>query len=149
MLTDSQITRLLDIANAGCHKGLVLQARAIYDGVLAVRPGHVPALIGQALSHIVIGEYDEAEKLLCDGILSEHPDDADAKKAHYARVQEFAARFKAEHETIICRELLKNIALKKESTSEPEARTEDYYRTRPCVRFVETAATILAQMLAE
>ncbi len=79
MLTDSQITRLLDIANAGCHKGLVLQARAIYDGVLAVRPGHVPALIGQALSHIVIGEYDEAEKLLCDGILSEHPDDADAK----------------------------------------------------------------------
>ena len=79
MLTDSQITRLLDIANAGCHKGLVLQARAIYDGVLAVRPGHVPALIGQALSHIVIGEYDEAEKLLCDGVLSEHPDDADAK----------------------------------------------------------------------
>ena len=77
------------------------------------------------------------------------PDDADAKKAHYARVQEFAARFKAEHETIICRELLKNIALKKESTSEPEARTEDYYRTRPCVRFVETAATILEQMLAE
>ena len=79
MLTESQITRLLDIANAGCHKGLVLQARAIYDGVLAVRPGHVPALIGQALSHIVIGEYDEADKLLCDGVLSEHPDDADAR----------------------------------------------------------------------
>ena len=79
MLTESQITRLLDIANAGCHKGLVLQARAIYDGVLAVRPGHVPALIGQALSHIVIGEYDEAENLLCDGVLSEHPDDADAR----------------------------------------------------------------------
>ena len=77
------------------------------------------------------------------------PEDGEAKKQHYARVQEFAARFKAEHETIICRKLLKNIALKKESTSEPEARTEDYYRTRPCVRFVETAATILAQMLAE
>lgn len=77
------------------------------------------------------------------------PEDGEAKKQHYARVQEFAARFKAEHETIICRELMKNIALKKESTSEPEARTEDYYRTRPCVRFVETAATILAQMLAE
>ena len=77
------------------------------------------------------------------------PEDGEAKKQHYAHVQDFAARFKAEHETIICRELLKNIALKKESTSEPEARTEDYYRTRPCVRFVETAATILAQMLAE
>ncbi len=78
MLTDSQISRLLDIANAGCHKGMVLEARTIYDGVLAVRPGHVPALVGQALSHIVIGEYDEAEKLLRDGILSEHPEDADA-----------------------------------------------------------------------
>ena len=78
MLTDSQIARLLDIANAGCHKGLVLQARTIYEGVLSVRPGHVPALIGQALSHIVIGEYEQAEKLLRDGVLSEHPDDADA-----------------------------------------------------------------------
>ena len=78
MLTDSQIARLLDIANAGCHKGLVLVARTIYDGVLAVRPGHVPALVGQALSHIVIGEYDEAERLLRDGVLSEHPEDADA-----------------------------------------------------------------------
>ena len=79
MLTDSQIARLLDIANAGCHKGLVLQARTIYEGVLGVRPGHVPSLIGPALSHIVIGEYDQAEKLLRDGVLSEHPDDADAK----------------------------------------------------------------------
>ncbi len=81
MLTDSQITRLLDIANAGCHKGMVLEARTIYDGVLAVRPGHVPALIGQALSHIVIGEYEEAENLLRNGILSEHPEDDDAKAA--------------------------------------------------------------------
>lgn len=75
---------------------------------------------------------------------------ADAEKsAHYARVQDFAARFKAEHETIICRDLLKNIALKKESTPEPEARTDEYYRTRPCVAFVETAAKIVEDMLAE
>ena len=77
------------------------------------------------------------------------PTDGEAKKRQYAQVQDFAARFKAEHETIICRELLKNIALKKEGTSEPEERTPEYYRTRPCVRFVETAATILEQMLAE
>ena len=77
------------------------------------------------------------------------PEDGEAKKQHYARVQEFAARFKAEHETIICRELLHNIGLKKESGGDPEDRTPEYYRTRPCVRFVETAATILEQMLAE
>ncbi len=79
MLNDSQISRLLDIANAGCHKGLVLEARTVYDGILALRPGHVPALIGQALSHIVIGEYDKAEDLLKNRVLADHPDDADAK----------------------------------------------------------------------
>ena len=78
MLTDAQITRLLDIANAGCHKGMVLEARTIYDGVLAVRPGHVPAIVGQALSHIVIGEFAQAETLLRDGVLAGHPDDAEA-----------------------------------------------------------------------
>ena len=77
------------------------------------------------------------------------PTDSEAKKQQYAQVQDFAARFRAEHETIICRELLKSIALKKENTSEPEARTPEYYRTRPCVRFVESAATILEEMLAE
>ena len=34
------------------------------------------------------------------------PKDAEAKKAHYARVRDFADRFKAEEGTIICRELL-------------------------------------------
>lgn len=77
------------------------------------------------------------------------PEDPVAKKEHYANVRDFASRFKAEHETIICRELLHNIGLKKESGGDPEDRTPEYYRTRPCVRFVETAATILEQMLAE
>lgn len=79
MLTDSQIARLLDIANAGCHKGIVLEARTIYDGVLSVRPGHIPALIGQAFSHLVVGEYEQAEDMLRSNVLSEHPEDADAR----------------------------------------------------------------------
>ena len=79
MLTDSQIVRLLDIANAGCHKGMVLDARTIYEGILAVRPGHVPALVGQALSHTVIGEYEQAEQILRSQVLSEHPDDPEGR----------------------------------------------------------------------
>ena len=78
MLTDAQITRLLDVANAGCHKGMVTQARTVYAGVLAVRPGHVPALIGQALSHIVISEFDQAEEQL-KAILAGNADDFDAQ----------------------------------------------------------------------
>ncbi|MBO6003231.1 MAG: tetratricopeptide repeat protein [Mailhella sp.] len=77
MLKDEQISCLLDIANAGCHKGFVEEARAIYDGVLAIKPGHVPALIGQALSHIVIGEFSQGEEALLD-ILAKDPQDAEA-----------------------------------------------------------------------
>lgn len=77
MLDDTQIVRLLDIANSGCHKGMVAEARTIYEGILAVRPGHVPALIGQALSHIVVSSFDTAESLL-RSVLAEHEGDADA-----------------------------------------------------------------------
>lgn len=89
--------------------------------------------------------------LMVLGMMKGNTDPADdkAKAEHYARVQEFAAKFKAEHETIICRELLKNIELKKEHTSEPEERTDDYYKVRPCVYFVETAAKIVEEMIAE
>ena len=78
ILADSQISRLLDIANAGCHKGCVYDARIIYDSVLTLKPGHVPALIGRALSHIVVSDFAAAEAMLRD-ILSEHGEDADAK----------------------------------------------------------------------
>jgi thioredoxin-like negative regulator of GroEL len=76
MLNDRQISRLLDIANAGCHKGLVEEARTIYQGILALHPGHIPALIGQALSHIVIGEFSQAEGML-RSLREQHPEDTD------------------------------------------------------------------------
>lgn len=63
------------------------------------------------------------------------------KAAHYTRIQHLAAEFKAVHETIICRELI--AGLKKDSSPIPEPRTEKYYKERPCVRFVRTAAEIL------
>lgn len=73
-------------------------------------------------------------------------DDKD-KGEHYKRIQELADMFKAEHETIICRELLKGLAVTK--TPEPEKRTEQYYKVRPCVRFVRTAAEILDRYIEE
>ena len=32
---------------------------------------------------------------------------------------------------------------------DPQPRTEEYYKVRPCVRFVETAAELLEEMLEE
>ncbi len=83
------------------------------------------------------------------GVLKGYGDPAatEEKAALYARVQDFGSRFRTEHGTLICRELLKNIALKNEHTSVPDARSEEYYRVRPCVRFVETSARILDEML--
>ena len=67
------------------------------------------------------------------------------KKAHYERIQKMAEEFKKEHSTIVCRELLKT--LKPSSDPSPSARTEEYYRVRPCVRFVATAADIIDKMI--
>ncbi len=69
------------------------------------------------------------------------------KTQHYKRIQELAANFKEKHGTIICRELLKELSVT--STPEPEKRTEKYYKVRPCIRFVRTAAEILDRYISE
>lgn len=73
-------------------------------------------------------------------------DDIKAKEEHYARVQELSARFKSRHKTIICRELLKDLNVT--TTPTPDARTAEYYKARPCLQFVVTAAEILDDYIA-
>ncbi len=77
MLTAKDVTRLLDIANAGVNKGQIALARKVYEGILAGRPDHAPALISLALSHVAVSEYDRAEEIL-RRILDVNPEDADA-----------------------------------------------------------------------
>ena len=72
------------------------------------------------------------------------PNDHAAKTAHYHLVQEFARRFKERCGSIICRELLNGAG---SPGSDPEKRTEGYYKKRPCPEIVETAAVILDEML--
>lgn len=69
------------------------------------------------------------------------------KTEHYRRIQYLAEEFRKRHDTIICRELLKGLAVT--STPVPEKRTEQYYKVRPCVKFVRTAAEILDRYLEE
>lgn len=66
--------------------------------------------------------------------------DREGKAANYALVQQLAEEFKKRNGSIICAELL---GLKKpEGSTIPEARTEQYYAKRPCLRMVEEAAKI-------
>ena len=75
------------------------------------------------------------------------PKDFEAKKAHYARVQEFARRFKEQNGSIICRELLSGVETEKGGM--PEKRTERYYHKRPCALLCKCAADILDEMFTE
>ena len=73
------------------------------------------------------------------------PGDDVQKKALYYKVQELAGKFKEEHQTIVCRELLKNPP----SDPNPSPRTAEYYAKRPCARFVYSTAKILEEFIAE
>ncbi len=66
-------------------------------------------------------------------------DDAEGKREHYARVQELAGEFREKVGSIVCREILKNPP----TDPTPLPRTESYYKNRPCVHMVITAAEIL------
>ena len=69
------------------------------------------------------------------------------KRALYAAIQELAARYRAENGSIICRELLAGVPTA--PGGEPEARTEQYYRKRPCPELCRCAAEILDHYLRE
>ena len=71
-------------------------------------------------------------------------DDDETKKAHYARVQELAGKFREEVGSIICREILKNPP----SDPTPSPRTEQYYKDRPCVHMVTTAVRVMEEYIA-
>lgn len=67
--------------------------------------------------------------------------DPEAKKAVYAKGQALAEKFREKNGSIVCRELLAGV--KTTGGSEPEARTETYYKKRPCAELVGDAAEIL------
>ena len=75
------------------------------------------------------------------------PKDQEAKKQHYRLVQEFAARFKRVNSSIVCRELLTGV--KVVPGSDPEERTAEYYKKRPCPELIKCATQIAGQMLEE
>ena len=75
------------------------------------------------------------------------PEDADAKTACYDMIQRAAHRFREANGSYICRELL---GLEQaEGSPVAEARTAQYYASRPCADLVACAAEITAGVLAK
>lgn len=74
------------------------------------------------------------------------PKAKEEKADHYRRIQELAEKFKEENGSYICRELLNGI--NSDTNPQPEARTEAYYKKRPCAELAACAADILENYLA-
>ena len=72
--------------------------------------------------------------------------DRDGKAANYALVQELAEEFKQRNGALRCADLL-GLSKKEPVVSTPEARTDQYYAKRPCVKMVEEAARIWCEYL--
>ena len=66
------------------------------------------------------------------------------KKELYKKVQCLAAKFEDEYKTIICRELLGVDGAQRPS---PTPRNPEFYKTRPCLAFVRSAAQILSEFI--
>ena len=89
---------------------------------------------------------------------STDPKDQEAKKENYRTVQTLAACFREQHGTIFCRDLLGlsmepgkwDQAVSSEMTApSPEARTEEYYKSRPCESVIRNACRIIEAAFPE
>ena len=74
--------------------------------------------------------------------------DSESKQKNYELVREFSERFTKRNGSIICRELL-GLDVKMEKSAEPEKRTAEYYKKRPCVELVADAVEILSELIKE
>ena len=89
--------------------------------------------------------------LMAAGLIRGYADPRDpaAKAAHYQFVQELVGTFREKNGTIICRELLRGKVSDDilRPDTPPEARTEEYYKKRPCPEIIGDAAELLERML--
>lgn len=87
------------------------------------------AINGMCIAASILFGYDEAA-------------DVDGKKRLYADIQRLCADFRALNGSIVCRELLDS-RKGQDTAPAPDARTAEYYRTRPCARMIHDAASVL------
>ncbi|MBQ3791533.1 MAG: C_GCAxxG_C_C family protein [Clostridia bacterium] len=77
--------------------------------------------------------------LLCGFVVGySDPADSDLKNRYYCFLRSLADDFRAEASSIVCREIMPGA----EVGGYPAPRTEEFYRTRPCLKMVRLAARI-------
>ena len=66
MLENNDLQTLAEIGFGAVSTGNMLQARTIFEGLAAARPGHEAPRMGLAMSHYMVDEFTAAEAILRD-----------------------------------------------------------------------------------
>ena len=82
-------------------------------------------------------------------LFSNYEDVEENKIKTYEIVQELAKRFEEVHTTLSCEKILELAQIDIQIGGSPEARTDKYYKKRPCGKVVYQAAKILEDYLIE
>ncbi len=78
VLQEKHIQRLLDIGYTIAHHGNVIQANNIFDAILLENKENTPALIGKALTAMMLDNFEECENGL-KKILEKNENDQEAR----------------------------------------------------------------------
>ncbi len=109
----------------GINKEMGLTLSSGFGGGMARRREVCGAVSGAVMVLSLIHGYSDAEN-------------AEEKKHLYEEIRKVLCDFEEETGSIICRELLS--LEEKVSVPTPEARTQEYYKIRPCAELVYVAA---------
>ena len=82
-------------------------------------------------------------------LFSNYEDVEENKIKTYEIVQELSKRFEEVHTTLSCEKILELAQIDIQIGGSPEARTDEYYKKRPCGKIVYQAAEILEKYLIE
>lgn len=112
----------------GMEEKLALRISSSFGGGLGRQREVCGAVSGMCMAAGALYGYDDVK-------------DPAKKAAHYALIQELCGKFREMYGSIICRELLG--AKRADDSPNPTPRDAEFYRTRPCARFVGACADIL------
>ncbi len=98
VLQQSQIQRLLDIGFTIAHQGFIIPANSIFDAILLENKENTPALLGKALTAMMLDKFEESEEGL-KKVLEKNENDEEARAllalCYYLSEQSFKAKEEA------------------------------------------------------
>ena len=133
--------------------GIICLISSVFLNVLCYIPGII-SLVYASRYKKESGKFGVGFGLSLAGMIisllfSNYEDVEENKLKTYEIVQELSRRFQIELGTLSCEELLKKANLEIEKGGNPESRTDEYYKKRPCAKIVYNAAKILNEFLIE